>query len=176
MKKMITSVVVAVAFSLTAHAWTTTQDAADRLGAAQVKEISFDKNSDKLSDAQKADIKTAVQEATQKGKIDEVKILAWSDKEYPAEKGKQDKNDVTLAKNRIKNLKNFLKDELKVSSVDAHNMSERPNALEKMFNTSDAKVKNAAESTGAAPTSGNTGLFDMKAQASKAAVMIFMKK
>ncbi len=175
MKSLFCAALIAGAFSM-AHAWTTTQDAADRLGAAQVKEISFDKNSDKLSDAQKADIKTAVQEAASKGKIDEVKVLVWSDKEYPTETGKQDKNDVTLAKNRIKNLKYFLKDELKVSSVDAHNMTERPNALQKMFNTSDTKVKGAAEATGAAPTDGNTGLFDMKAQASKAAVMIFMKK
>ena len=74
------------------------------------------------------------------------------------------------------NLKNFLKDELKVSDVDTHNMSERPNALQKLFNTGDAKIKNAAEVTGAAPTDGNTGLFDMKAQASKAAIMVFMKK
>jgi len=140
---------------MTSHAWTTTQDAADRLGAAQVKEVSFDKNSDKLTDAQKAEIRTAVQEAAQKGNIDEVKILAWSDKEYPTENGKQTKEEVGLAKNRIKHLRAFLKDELKVKSIDTHNMAERPNALEKMF---------------------NTGIFDLKAQASKGVVMIFRKR
>lgn len=176
MKKVLIPVLVALAVSITAQAWTTTQDAADRMGAAQVKEISFDKNSDKLTDMQKTELRNAVNEAAQKGKIDEVKVLAWSDKEYPAEKGKQSKDDVNLAKNRLKNLKAFLKDELKVKDIDAHNMTERPNALEKLLNTSDAKVKNAAEAAGAAPTDGNTGIFDMKAQASKAAVMIFMKK
>lgn len=176
MKNILTTVLTSVAFSVTVYAWTTTQDAANRLGAAQVKEISFDKNSDQLSDSVKTEIRTVVTEASQKGKIDEVKVLAWSDKEYPAEKGKQTKEEVNLAKNRLKNLKNFLKDELKVSDVDTHNMTERPNALQKLLNTSDAKVKNAAEATGAAPTAGNTGLFDMKAQASKAAIMVFMKK
>lgn len=42
-------------------------------------------------------------------------------------------------------------------------MTERPNALQKLLNTNDAKVKTAVESTGAAPTDGNTGLFEMKA-------------
>lgn len=176
MKKMLTPVLVAIAFSMTTNAWTTTQDAADRLGASMVKEVSFEKNTDRLSDFQKTEIKNAINEASQKGKIDEVKILAWSDKEYPAEKGKQSKDDINLAKNRIRHLKSYLKDELKVSDVDTYNMTERPNALEKLFNTSDAKIKNAAESTGAAPVDGNTGLFDLKAQASKGVVMIFMKK
>ena len=58
--KMFTPVLVAIAFAITSHAWTTTQDAADRLGAAQVKEVSFDKNSDKLTDAQKAYIRAAI--------------------------------------------------------------------------------------------------------------------
>lgn len=174
--KLFTPVLVAIAFALTSQAWTTSQDAADRLGAAQVKEVSFDKNSDKLTDAQKAEIRAAVQEAAQKGKIDEVKILAWSDKEYPSENGKQTKEEVGLAKNRIKHLQAFLKDELKVKSVDTHNMAERPNSLEKMFNTGDAKVKNTAEASGAAPTDGNTGIFDLKAQASKGVVMIFLKR
>jgi hypothetical protein len=176
MFKKLAPFLVATAFVVTAHAWTTTQDAADRLGANQVKEVAFDKNSDKLTDAQKNEIRAAVNEAAQKGKIDEVKILAWSDKEYPAENGKQTKEEIGLAKNRIKHLKAFLKDELKVKDVDAYNMAERPNSLEKLLNTSDAKVKNTTESAGGAPTEGNTGIFDLKAQASKGAVMIFLKR
>lgn len=178
MKKILVvlSVLVSVGFSISAYGWTTTQDAASRLGAVQVREITFDKNSSNLSDSLKKDIKEVINEASQKGKIVEVKILAWSDKEYPTENGKQTKQEVGLAKNRLKTLKKFLKDELKVSNVETHNMTERPNALQKLLNTNDAKVKTAAESTGAAPTDGNTGLFEMKAQASKASIMVFMKK
>lgn len=159
-----------------ANAWTTTKDAADRLGADQVKEVTFEKSATGLSEAQKVEIRAAISEASKKGKIDEVKVLAWSDKEYPTESGKPSKSDINLAKDRLKDLKAFLKDELKVSDVDTYNMSERPNAIEKFFHTSDSKVKNAAEAEGAAPTAGNTGLFDMKAQAAKGVVMIFMKK
>lgn len=156
-------------------AWTNTQDAADRMGASQVKELSFDKNGRGLSEAQKTEIRNAVNDAAQKGRIDEVKVLAWSDKEYPTEKGKLSKDDHKLAKARMNEIKKFLKDDMKVSSVSTYNMSERPNALEKFFHTSDAKVKGVAESTGAAPTEKETGLFDMKAQASKGVVMIFTK-
>lgn len=178
MKNICVRLLVAV-FMLTAlqaRAWTTTKDAAERLGASDVKEVSFDKNSTNLTDAQKAEIRAAVNEATQKGKIDEVKVLVWSDKEYPATEKKQSKEDIKLAKERIKELRAFLKDDLKVSDVDAYNMTERPNALQKFFHTADAKIKNTTEAAGGAPTDGNTGLFDVKAQASKAAVMIFMKK
>lgn len=129
-----------------------------------------------MSEAQKTELRQVVSEAEQKGKIDEVKVLAWSDKEYPSENGKQSKGDIKLASNRIHDLKTFLKDELKVSSVDTYNMSQRPNGLQKLFNTSDRKIKDTVVSAGAAPTDGNTGLFEMKAQASKGVVMIFMKK
>ncbi len=176
MNKMFTPIVVALGFALGAHAWTTTQDAADRMGAAQVKEVSFDKTADRLTDAQKKEIRDAIAEVGQKGKIDEVRVLAWSDKEYPSENGKQTKQEVDLAKNRLKHLKAFLKDELKVKDVDTYNMAERPNAVAKFFNTSDNKVKSTTENTGAAPTEGNTGLFDLKAQASKGVVMVFLKR
>lgn len=65
MKNILTTVLASVAFSVTVYAWTTTQDAANRLGAAQVKEISFDKNSDQLSDSVKTEIRTVVTEASQ---------------------------------------------------------------------------------------------------------------
>ncbi len=55
-------------------------------------------------------------------------------------------------------------------------MTERPNALRKLFHTQTEKVKNTTEMAGAAPTADQTGLFDNKAQASKSVVMIFMKK
>lgn len=162
--------------ALQADAWTTTQDAANRMGASQVKEISFEKSATGMSEKQKEEIRAAVNEAAQKGKIDEVRVLAWSDKEYPAEKGMQNKADNELAKKRAQEMEKFLKKDMKVSTVKTYNMSERPNALETFLNTSDAKVKETAENAGAAPTEGNTGIFDMKAQASKGVVMIFMRR
>lgn len=156
-------------------AWTNSQDAADRMGASQMKEFTFDKSSKNLTEEHKQEIRNAINEAAQKGRIDEVKVLVWSDKEYPPVKGKQDKVDRKLAKERMDEVRKFIKEELRVSRVKTYNMTERPNAVEKFFYTSDAKVKGIAESTGAAPTANETGIFNMKAQASKGIVMVFTK-
>lgn len=162
--------------AIQSYSWTNTQEAASRLGASDYKEITFDKNTTTLTPEQKAEIQNTINMASQKGKIDEVKILVWADKEYPSEKGKLDKSDVRLAKERIKNLNNYLKKDLRISDVDTYNMTERPNALQKFFHTSEAQVKSTTESSGAAPTAENTGIFDIKDQASKAVVMVFLKK
>lgn len=158
------------------QSWTNTQEAASRLGASDYKEIAFEKNATALTPEQKTEIQNTISMAGQKGRIDEVKILVWADKEYPAEKGKLDKSDVRLAQERIKNIRTYLKKELRVSDVDTYNMTERPNVLQKFFNTSESQVKSTTESSGAAPTAENTGVFDLKAQASKAVVMVFLKK
>lgn len=177
MEKTFLRIIVALAFlgAVQVSAWTNSQDAGVMLGATQVKEITFDKKSSSLTDAHKLALKAAIDEASQSGQIAEVKVLAWSDKEYPSPTGKQSRADVKLAKNRIADIKSYLKD-LKVSDVGSYNMTERPNALQKLFHTKTEKVKNTTEMAGAAPTADQTGLFDNKAQASKSVVMIFMKK
>lgn len=152
------------------------QDAATMLGAAYVKEISFDKNSFNLTGAQKIEIRETVNQAAEAGKIDQIKVLAWSDKEYPSKEGKQGRDDNKLAKNRMKELKLFLNEDLKVMTIKTYNMTQRPTALQKFFHTTSEKVKNTTEFAGAAPTAEDTGIFDSRAQASKGIIMIFMKK
>jgi len=177
MEKTFLRIIVALSFigAMQALAWTNSQDAGRMLGASQVKEITFDKNSAVLTDAHKEILRNAITEAAQAGQIAEVKVLAWSDKEYPSPTGRQSRDDVKLAKKRMSDIKSYLKD-LKVSAVGTYNMTERPNALQKLFHTKTEKVKNTTEMAGAAPTADQTGLFDNKAQASKSVVMIFMKK
>lgn len=170
-------IVLALTFlgALQASAWTNSQDAGLLLGASQIKEITFEKTSSVLTQTYKDELRSAVQEAQRAGQIAEVKILAWSDKEYPSISGKQSRDDVKLAKKRLSDVKSFLKG-LRVSDVATYNMTERPNALQKLFHTQTEKVKKTTEMAGAAPTADQTGLFDNEAQASKSIVMIFMKK
>ncbi len=144
-------------------AWTNTEEAAEQLGADKVSEVTFEKNSFVLTDAQKAALRKAVSEAGTRGKIKKIRLLAWSDEAYPPPKAQQSKEDVRLAKERIRGLKSFLKGDLKLSNVATYNMAQRPDALENFFKTSDAKVKIAAEAAGLAP------------RASKGVVMIFVK-
>ncbi len=179
MKNMYISVIsLTILFSVlqTHAAWTSTEEAANQLGAAQVQEVGYDKNSSSLSEVQKNDVRSIVAKALQAGRLDEIKILSWSDKEYPSKDLKQNNEDIKLAKMRMSGIKQFLKDDLKISSVKMYNMTERPNAIQKFFNTKQAAVKNTTEFAGAAPVNGNTGLFDFKSQASKSIVMVFLKK
>lgn len=177
-RKFQSTVIAAVCtFALSAAAFVSseTETAASGLGASMVSETKFDAGQSALTDGQKKDIASFVQEAKQKGKIKEIKVLAWSDQEYPVAEQKLSKAEIDKAKNRAQEIRKYLKNELKVSSVDSYNMAERPNGLEKLFKTGDAKVKNTMESGGAAPTtSDGTGLFGLKAQASKAVIMVYM--
>ena len=178
MKKICNLLVLTCLLSvgLKAIAWTTAQDAGSRLGAFHVKEFSFEKSSSSISDIQKEEIRAALTESAQSGKIDEVKVLAWSDKEYPLDSTKQSKSDINLAKNRLINVKKYLQDDLKVADVDTYNMTKKPNALQKLLHTSTAKVKSANQMALADLKDDNSELFDSKQQSSKAILFIFMKK
>lgn len=154
-----------------------TYQAASSMGAHQLGEIEFVSGTDNLTDAAKADLKNIIDELQPKDELDHIKILVWSDHEYPANKKTETKADIELAKKRISSLKKYLKNELRIRSVKGYNMAERPNKLKEFFNTSDAKVKKVTEISGAAPVNeDDTGLFGEKSQASKAIVMLFLKK
>lgn len=154
-----------------------TRQAATSLGAANLGEIEFVAGSDALTDQSRAEIRNVVDEARQKGELDYINVLAWSDQEYPASKTSQSKANVTLAKRRIETVKAFLKSDLKIKDVSGFNMAKRPGALTEFLNTKDARVKKTTEVAGAAPVQDSeTGLFGEKGQASKAVLMIFTKK
>jgi len=179
--KILNSLLIAF-FSLAltqAHAGvsTETEQASKLLGAKMVSEVSFDEGKSSLSDSSKEEIKAFVASARESGKIGEVKLAVWADREYPAKDTKASSGDVKLANERAKSLSNYLKKELKVDSVSSYNMTERPNALQKFVKTPAEKVKSTIEATGAAPkTDAETGFFNQKAQAKKAVLMLYMQE
>jgi len=153
-----------------------TKKLGDRLGATALTEVSFDKKQTTLSDSEKSELAKLINDAKAKGEIREVKILVWSDREYPAKNRKLTNTDITLAKNRIDQVQQYLKTQLAVTDVDSYNMAETPNAVERMLKTSDAHVKGAAESTGATPHNDKeTGFLGWKGKASKAVAYVFLK-
>lgn len=178
-KKLFSVTVMALAFTaFSSHALVSgeTKQLADRLGASALAEVSFSANQTALTESEKAELSKLITEAKKKGEIKEVKLLVWPDREYPAPGRELSTADVKVVKARIGEIEKYLKDLLYVSSVESYNMAERPNTMEKMFNTSDAKMKKQAEATGAAPsTAGETGIFGWKGQASKAVAMVFIK-
>lgn len=153
------------------------EEAATKLGATDVTEVQFAKSATDLSKTEQQQLKDALAAAEKKGKVNAVKLLVWSDKEYPTTEAKADDKDVKLAKARLSNLKKYIKKDLKVWDVGTYNMAERPNAIEKLLRTADARVKESAETAGLAPdTKKELGLFDRNAQASKAVILIYTKE
>jgi hypothetical protein len=147
------------------------------MGAVDVSEVKFDTGSATLSEDQKTTISDVITKARAQGELKKVKILVWSDKEYPRRQVKYSKDDITLADDRIKELQQYLKDSLNVDKVVAFNMAERPSKMQRFFETKDSEVKNAVENEGDVPTSKEqTGIFGLKGESSKAIIMPFLKK
>jgi hypothetical protein len=160
-----------------AHVNYETEKAANNLGAQASSEISFDHGKTDLKASEKEELKELVDQAKANGqKIDEIAVVAWADREYPAEGTMAPNQQVKLAEERAEKIKSYLKRQLNVSDVDVYNMAKRPNSLQELFNTKTAKVKDTMENAGAAPTNKeDTGLFGLKGKTSEALVLVYTK-
>lgn len=179
MKTLTKTVLALTVVALTANAESLnseTEKAAQSLGAKATSQIAFDAGTTDLKPSELAELREVVSQAKANGKISEIKVVAWADREYPAEGTTAPNQQVKLAEERADKIKKYLKKELKVSDVAVYNMAKRPNALQELFNTQTAKLKDKMETTGAAPTAAeDTGLFGLKGKTSEALVLVYMK-
>lgn len=164
MKKVIKSIAIMTAAMLMfqAHALNT-QDAANKLGAAEYKEVVFQKNATNLTDAQKEEIRSVITTAASRGTIDHVKIMAWSDVDYPAQAVNQTKGEVTMTQDRLNYLQSFVRSDLKVANIETYNMTDRPDSIDRLVSS-------------VGPANSTAEIYDDKAQASKGVIIVFMKK
>lgn len=154
-----------------------TDKAAQALGANVVSEVNFDEGGTSIKAAEQSDLKNVIAKAKESGAIEEVKVIAWADREYPPKGAKASKSDIELANKRAEKIKKYLKEDLKVSDVKTYNMAERPNAVQDLFNTTANQVKQTMETTGAAPTSPqDTGVFGLRSKTSEAVVLVYLKR
>lgn len=135
--------------------------------------LEFDKGTQRLSEASKRDLKAFVASAKTEGRdIDDIKILAWADKEYPAKQKNLSDRDVKIANERSKAIEKYLKDDLNTEGNYAtYNMAKRPNKVSEFFRGDDYKTKRIFEKAGAAPAGSQMTSF-MNNKASKALIMI----
>lgn len=153
-----------------------TTSAVNELGTAKVTEIKFPEGQANVSRDKLTEIAKAVSLAKGAGEIKEVKIISWADREYPAKGASIPNSSVNLAERRAEFLKKYVKDELKVGSVNTFNMAKRPNAVQEFLGTPTAEVKDAMEHTGAAPTNKeDTGFLGLKGKASTAMILVYTK-
>jgi hypothetical protein len=157
---------------------TEVERASQQLGAQGASEIKFDQGKTDLKPDEVAELRELIQQAKSGGqKIEEIKIVAWADREYPAKGTTAPNQQVKLADERADKIKKFVKDDLKIDDVEVYNMAKRPNALQDIFETKTAELKKSMEGTGAAPTTGEgTGLFGMKSKISEALVLVYTEK
>lgn len=147
--------------------------AAAESGAAHYTELKFKPGTHDLSAQSKKALEEVVSKAKASGDIKNVKVIAWADKDYPSASQKTlRKDEVRLAQNRAKAIRDYLKHVDSKLSVSEYNMAERPNAWQRLLNTSDAKVKNTLASAGL-PTTANA--MEHPSKASHSLVLVDVK-
>jgi outer membrane protein OmpA-like peptidoglycan-associated protein len=142
---------------------TATQEmAAQEAGSDYFATIEFNNGEASLTDSAKRNLNDLISKAKKDGRIDEVKVLAWSDSEFYGEKTKLSQADQTLAKKRADAIEDYLKNNRSVDDVDTYNMAKPAGTLSQFFKTTESKLKNE--------------LASANNNASKALVMVSLKK
>jgi hypothetical protein len=112
--------------------------------ALHVAKIDFNRGGAALTQAEKNEIASLIKNARAKGKIEEVKILAWADQDYSMNKdaNKAPSAAIDLADARAKAIRSYIREALDFSDIDSHNMAARPGVMSKLFKTEDYQIKN----------------------------------
>ncbi|MFM6928779.1 MAG: hypothetical protein ACKOX6_09950, partial [Bdellovibrio sp.] len=129
------------------------QQTAQKEDASYVTEFSFKKGSAVLTENAKSDLRRVISDAKQNSKIKEVKVITWSDSEYPSSRTKKlSSSERDLVKKRNDAIRDYMKSYSNRLDVDTYSMAERPGVLQEMFNTSDARIKKSMQDAGIATT------------------------
>jgi hypothetical protein len=140
---------------------------------AHYASLEFTKGDSDLTSESKKYLNELAAMVDREGKeIEEIKVLAWADKEYPGKAQKASTKDILLAKQRARTIKEYLTDDLhSQEKIDLFNMAKRPGLLSKMVRTEDEAVKNAIEQMGPTGTTLGNGEISYS-KASKAMVIV----
>lgn len=118
-------------------------------------EIEFVKGSAILSENAKSSVNSLINEARRHGNIDELIVLSWSDVEYPSKNLKKlSTQQRLLAKKRNQAVKKYAKDIGNID-VETYNMAEKPNAIAKLLDTEDNRLKESLLAAGLPTTANN---------------------
>jgi hypothetical protein len=138
-----------------------------------VIQVSFDKGSSTLTPSAMDRIDETLQRARRDGTLDDIKVIAWADHEYPSSAKKElSKKQRELAERRATAIDDYISPQTQ-ASVDKYNMAERANPLQKLASTSDARIKRSLEDAGIATTAHDLRYPE---NASKAMVMVILKE
>lgn len=129
-----------------------TRSAAEKSDVHNFVEIRFESGSATLTDQAKTSLVSVIDQARADGKIEEVLVLSWSDKEYPsASKNRLTSYQADLADRRNKTIERYI-ETMSYADVDTYNMAKKPNLFSSVFNTSDTRMKNSFMAAGLSTT------------------------
>ena len=150
-----------------------TSKAAAQLGATHYTVVNFPQGQDTLPTSELSKLRDLAVTAQEHGKVQEIQVLAWADREYPVDGQKVSAKDSDLADNRAVTIKEYLKKDLNSSAdIENHNMAKRPGVFAELVKSDDFEVKSTFEDTGAAPNDVGTRQALVGNKASKAIVLI----
>jgi hypothetical protein len=151
-----------------------TSDAVAKSDGSYYTVLKFKKGTQDLTEESKRDLREFVATAKKNGKIDNIKILSWADREYPKKGAALTDKEISIADERAKSIEEYLKDDLNTSAdYSSYNMAKRPNKVSEFFRADDYKTKRMFEKTGAAPTTKKNDLNAfLNNKASKSVIMV----
>lgn len=139
-----------------------------------VTEITFPKEKSSLTKSARKELQRLNHEATAKGKIKEIKVITWADKEYPGKNTeKLSEQDQKLVKARNEELEKYLKDLGNDAKIEKISMAERPGEFDKIIQSDEAQVKKHVKESGVATTEHKGKL---PGKASKSIVIYIMEE
>lgn len=109
--------------------------------------------------------------------VEDVRVLSWADREYPAAETKATKAERRLADLRANSVANYISEITQNKmDIEKHNMAERPGYLAELMNTEDYEIKNSLESSGEITTTfGSEQFLSTDSKASKTMVWVEFK-
>ncbi len=116
--------------------------------------VQFDRGQSVLSEANKKYLNELARKSSRTGReIDEIKILAWSDREYPQAGEKTKTRDVILANDRANVIRKFMKEDLRATeTVGIFNMAKKPRMMSQLLKDEEFYLKKDVASSGVSAT------------------------
>lgn len=141
--------------------------------AQAVTEIQFKKGASTLTAESKNKIRKLL-EMIKDHKVDAIKVITWSDKEYPAEDQTElSQGQQILVRQRNTRIKNFISQQRKGDfEIEMVSMAERSGKLKELWGDADARLKKSLEAAGI-PNSDDPQKGQPKA--SRSIVMLILK-
>ena len=98
-----------------------------RTNGSQYVTLEFERGKTSLNAVSKKYLRDLAQAAEESSrKVNDIKVLTWSDREYPTKSTRASHNEIMLANDRARNIKNFLEEDLKTKAdIDFYNMAKK---------------------------------------------------